>query len=53
MQNEFELAKMKQRGENERALFDAHTSREYKLGQLKENLITSHQKVTPKFGDPE
>lgn len=40
--NEFELARMKQEAESQRAMFVVETDRAYKFKQLDQNLITSH-----------
>ena len=48
--NEFELAKIKQHDENHRLLFAAETERRYKIGQLEQNLITSHRQENPNNG---
>jgi hypothetical protein len=40
--NEFELAKMKQQAENDRAMFQVETDRAFKFKQIDQNLITSH-----------
>lgn len=42
--NEHELAKMKQESEERRALFALETERAYKFKQIDQNLITSHRK---------
>lgn len=42
--NEFELAKMRQTAENDRAQFSLETDRAYKFKQLDSNLITSHHR---------
>lgn len=41
--NEFALAKMKQRAENDREMYAVETDRSYKFKQLDKNLITSHR----------
>lgn len=43
--NEFVLAKIKQSDDAGRAQYALETEREFKLGQLKENLITSHRET--------
>ncbi len=42
IQNDFEIARMKQEGEIKVALLNAEASRDYKFKQLDQNLITSH-----------
>lgn len=40
--NEFELAKLKQDGENARLLYSVETDRAYKFKQIDQGVITSH-----------
>jgi hypothetical protein len=40
--NEFELARLRQAAEDERSRFALETDRSYKIKQLDQNLITSH-----------
>lgn len=41
--NEFELAKIKQQDQKELEMARIATERDYKMGQLEKNLITSHK----------
>ena len=40
--NEYELAKMKQKSEDTRLMYQFETDRVYKLKQIEQGLITSH-----------
>lgn len=45
--NDFQLAKIKQANAHEEALFDKDTERGFKMKQVEKNLITSHARDVP------